>query len=144
MTKHEFMSPSWIEACYALLEELVSNAGAEIEEADFSICEVFTDAPAHLANLGDGRAAWTFRIKGRSVIVGREEVFDADYKVVADYHAVLPLVRIVHNNDPAIIAEMEAAAMKAARAGQVSVQGDKAKRPDALAPFHDRLAELTL
>lgn len=88
----EFASPPWLE----LLERLLLAAAALNSSSVSGVtCEVYRNVPRHLA--AEGRLAWTRRMRNGSVEIAFEECPDdeADIKLVADYEALLPLVRFV-------------------------------------------------
>jgi hypothetical protein len=133
-TKLEFAGPEWIDAARAVLEELVADNGEE--GTVFSVCEVFTGAPASVAR--DGAAAWHFRIDGNSVRVGAGEVADVDVLIRADYQAALPGARLVYT--PEVLARRAA---EPQQGGSAVVTGDMSRAPPYLIELHNRLAVLT-
>lgn len=135
----EFASPAWLD----LLERLLLAAAA-LNRASVSsaTCEVYRNVPRHLA--ADGRLAWTRRIRDGSATVTFEECPDdeADIKVVADYHALLPLVRLVitDENEPEFARLMQAEVA----AGRVEIVRER--RPEGAArdyTTHNIMAVLT-
>ena len=64
--KVDFASAAWVDAAREVLEDLVATHG----DADlkFSVCEVFSGVPTHVAP--SGTAAWYLYVDGESVTVG--------------------------------------------------------------------------
>ena len=52
--KLDFAGEAWVDKATEVLEALVNEHGDE--DASFSVCEVFTDAPKHVS--ASGTAAW--------------------------------------------------------------------------------------
>ena len=64
--KLDFAGKAQVDKATEVLEALVNEHGDE--DTSFSVCEVFTDAPANVS--ASGTAAWYFYIAGKSVQVG--------------------------------------------------------------------------
>lgn len=96
-----FAGPEWIAAAGMVLRELVAEHGAP--GVRFSLCEVFTDAPADVAS--SGTAAWHFAVDGHDVRSGPGELAGADVRICEDYARVLPVARLVYTAD--VMAAME-------------------------------------
>jgi hypothetical protein len=129
--KLEFASAAWIAEARRILEALVAAHGEPGRR--FSVCEVFTDAPAEVAP--SGVASWHFRIDGKTVEAGPGTIDGPDVLISADYAATLPNARLVYT--PEILAQRRAARSDGARSGG----GPKA--PRYLVELHNRLAVLT-
>jgi len=132
--KVDFATLAWINVARSALEEIVAEHGEP--GARFSLCEVFTNAPAYISS--SGTTAWHFYVDGKSVVVGSGEVDDADVKIRTDYQGVLPRARQVYT--PEILAER---ASEPPGAGFDSVEGDMDLVPEYLVELHNRLALLT-
>ena len=131
--KVDFAGEAWVDVVRGVLAELV----AEHADADtrFSACEIFTDAPAHVA--ASGTAAWHFYVDGKSVKIGIGEVDDADVTIRADYEAALPGARTVYT--PEYVAKMAANPPPK----PPEVEGDTSVFPPWLVELHNRLAPIT-
>lgn len=129
-----FASEAWVDEARRILEELVAAHGEP--GAAFSVCEVFSDAPAEAD--ASGTAAWHFYIDGETVRVGRGEVDDTDVIIRADYTATLPTARLVYT--PEILAQR---AKEREQGPNPNVQGDMAKAPPWLVELHNQLAVIT-
>lgn len=132
--KVEFATQAWIDVARSALEELVAEQGQP--GVRFSLCEVFTDAPASIAPTGT--VAWHFYVDGKTVAVSAGEVDDATVKIRTDYQGVLPQARQFYT--PEILAQR---ATEPPGAGFDSVQGDMSLVPDYLVALHNRLAVVT-
>ena len=112
--KVELASPEWLDLAERYLRKSIPALGDAVADVAFSMCEVFTDAPAHLAD-EEGRAAWWFAIDGAAVSVGRGARDDVDIRGEVDYAATLPNARLVY--DEAMLEERAAARKAAASDG---------------------------
>lgn len=142
--KVEFGSPAWIDLARQFLEETIPPLGEALDGIEFTICEVFTNAPRHIAG-DDGRVAWHVVIDGPTVKVGDGKIENADYFSKSDYQSVLPIARTVYSDNPGsyevIQAERAAAIERGERAATAEI-------PLALAgpirELHDHLARNTV
>lgn len=132
--KVEFGSNGWIEAARRALESLVATYGEP--GVSFSLCEVFTDAPTHLA--ATGVLVWHFYIDGKTVKVASGEIDDATVKLRTDYQGVLPQARLFYT--PEIL---EQRAQQEPGANFDSVEGDLSLTPLYITELHNQLAVLT-
>ena len=89
--KLDFAGKAWVDKATEVLEALVNEHG-EVESS-FSVCEVFTDAPANVS--ANGTAAWYFYIIGKSVRVGLGEEPGTDVRIQADYE-----LSLIHISEP--------------------------------------------
>ncbi|MEM7017974.1 MAG: hypothetical protein AAF512_11640 [Pseudomonadota bacterium] len=133
-TKVDFASAAWVDEARKELENLVSNHGEDGK--NFSVCEIFTDAPKHVAE--SGTAAWYFYITGKTVKVGAGEINDADVTIRADYTETLPTARLVYT--PEILAERAA---QPPDENSSNVEGDMSQAPPYLVELHNQLAVMT-
>ena len=133
--KVDFASEAWVTIIRGVLQELV----AEHADGDtrFSACEVFTDAPAHVAE--SGTAAWHFYVDGKNVAVGLGVVDDADVTIRADYQTALPGARTVYT--PEYLAK-QAKAPPPDKPPEV--EGDMSAFPPWLVELHNRMALVTI
>lgn len=136
----EFGSRAWVDKLGEIVNELVASA-PEASQRDFSICERYTDPPAHLAP-PTGLLGWHMRIEDGRVHVFHEPSEDVDVLVTADYATVLPLARTTYGG-PDGRAEAQKSLVPAVRDGRLSVVGNLEAGPDFLSALHDRLAEIT-
>ena len=132
--KVAFASPEWVDVARTVLEELVAEHGETGKS--YSVCEVFTEAPAGLAGADATTAAWHFRVVDKTVTVGEGEI-DADTNVRVDYKSVLPLARLV------LTPEMLARAERNPPQVEGKSTGDRSNMPSYLAELHNRLAVVT-
>ena len=129
-----FAGGAWIDGAREILEDLVSIHGEDAQA--FSVCEVFTNAPATVA--ASGVAAWHFYINGKAVRVGAGAVDDVDVKIEADYEESLPNARLIYTADSAASQPTE---LPPSSVG--TVRGDFSKAPSYLLALHNRLAAIT-
>ena len=135
--KLDFAGSAWVDKATKVLEALVNEHGQE--ETSFSVCEVFTDAPADVS--ASGTAAWYFYIEGKSVRVGLGEEVGTDVRIQADYESSLPNVRLVYT--PEVLEEMRENAEERSANSSSSVEGDMSKAPPYLVELHNQMAPLT-
>ena len=135
--KLDFAGSAWVDKATKVLEALVNEHGQE--ETSFSVCEVFTDAPADVSV--SGIAAWYFYIEGKSVRVGLGEEVGTDVRIQADYESSLPNVRLVYT--PEVLEEMRENAKERSANSSSSVEGDMSKAPPYLVELHNQMAPLT-
>ena len=142
---YEFASAAWFETLRRNIVRLVGAAGPEMDGVRWTVCEVFTDVPRHLAQGPDGKAAWHCRIRGREIDFGLGEIpgSECDFKVTADYTAILPFAKVVLAGDPAVLEKVNADLLKAAMEGKVVLEGNRETRPEALATLHDDMVRVT-
>ena len=134
--KVDFAGPAWVDAAREVLEDLIATHGTP--DLKFSVCEVFTGAPAHVAP--SGTAAWYFYVDGDSVEVGSGERDDVDLRMGGEYEAALPGARTVYT--PEYLAEREKQAPDP-DAPQPNIQGDPSILPPWIVELHNRLAPIT-
>ncbi len=132
--KVEFAGATWINEARRVLEALVAAHG----EAGkcFSVCEVFSNAPASVAE--HGVAAWHFRIDGKTVEVAAGEATGVDVTIRADYQTALPGARLVYT--PEVLA---ARASAPPSDKPPSIEGDMSLAPPYLIELHNQLAVIT-
>ena len=144
--RYEFASPAWCAALHGLIAERVATEVKTKPDLTMSICEVFTNAPPHLAD-GDGKVAWSCVVDGPNVDFRASERDDVRTKVVGDYAAILPLGRYETRGEPDRAKALAAMAAKVREAGAMRTITDGAPaRPgaQALTSMHDAIARLTL
>lgn len=141
--KYSFGSPEWLAALHGIIVERATTLGQQNPRLWMSTCEVFTNAPADIAD-ATGKIAWSCVVEGTKVDFQRTER-DLRYKVVADYNAILPMARYAAHGDPerrAVLTDMIA---KLLASGQMQRPfGNRADDPDAFPKLHDVIAGLTV
>ncbi|MEZ6023600.1 MAG: hypothetical protein R3C16_09390 [Hyphomonadaceae bacterium] len=133
--KVEFASAAWL----AAVEQKFRAFAAANPDARFSICEVFTDAPKHLA--ADGVIAWHCRAADGKLEFALGEADDVDMKNIADYQAILPFARM--RVDAETRPTYEKMAAEVAASGKLKRVGDPAKIPPGVHGLHNDLADIT-
>jgi ectoine hydroxylase-related dioxygenase (phytanoyl-CoA dioxygenase family) len=138
--RFEFLSREWIEAATGYLRTLVEQRKVDLKEVDFTLAEVFEQAPPHLG--WDGNlAAWNVRIHDGQVTVAPGLTDKADCNVSGIYQLALPAVQAIGGS--AMGRAIREAQFTAGRPVYL-MQG---QIPDILAPvfqeLHDFLARRT-
>lgn len=126
MARYEFMSPRWIRMARERITEALS--GRDLGRGAFTLCEEFTDPPAHLRPEGAETIGFCVRIDDGRVEVLDRPRRDADCRIVSDYGDALAIAR-----DPDAGAADPAEAERRMRAGRLTVEGDPSAMPPALA-----------
>lgn len=142
MTKHEFAGAGWVAEMRRIVGDLLRPH--DLTGIEYAFCEEFTDPPDHLRRDGAPTIGWHLRIAGGRVEVGDTPIDDVDFKIVADYQAVLPLARAVFAGHP------DPAGLKrllddTVAAGKIRQEGDRSRAPGFFASLdlHDPIARLT-
>ncbi len=141
--KYEFAGPEWCAALHGLIAERAAWEVKTKPNLTMSICEVFTNAPTHLADEG-GKVAWSCVVDGDTIDFQRRERDDVRFKVVGDYAAILPLGQYSVRGDPSRAAELAAMAAKVRETGGMQTTGERAANPQAISSIHDAIAALTI
>jgi hypothetical protein len=127
---------------HGMVSERVARLRFEIPDISWSICEVFTDPPVTLSP--DGRPlAWHCVVSSGEVLFGDSEIDDVQFKVVADYDAILALGRYDTEGKPERAAELSQMGQALVRDGRMRLIGDRSKRDPRIGDFHDRIARVT-
>jgi hypothetical protein len=140
--KYEFASREWCAALHGIIAE---RAAVEIKtkpNLTMSVCEVFSNAPAHLADK-DGKLAWSAVVQGDKIDVRPAERDDVKVKVHADYQTCVPLGQFSTDGDPARAAKLQSMVAAAVAAGKLTFVGERAATPDSMTSIHDAIARLT-
>lgn len=139
--KHEFASPQWVKCAERFILDLAKKAGDSANNADFTMCEAYYNAPTHLSD-GNRKIGWYFRIKGRKISVETGDVDDVDFKVIGDYEVVKQISRLFHGN-PEDMKKLDEITKRAVKNGKLKAEGSRRKGPKYLFPLHNLLAEIT-
>jgi len=107
-----------------------------------SICEVFTNAPAHLAD-ETGKITWSCVIDAGVVDFRPADRDDVRFKVTVDYPAVLPLGQFDTKGDPERQTELSRMSAELIERGLMKIVGTRDSDPRAMPSVHDAIAKLT-
>ncbi|MBS0408725.1 MAG: hypothetical protein JSR86_02335 [Proteobacteria bacterium] len=140
--KYEFAGPGWMAFMHGLIVERTNTLRKAYPDIGWSICEVFTNPPRALSP-GGGALAWHCIVRDGQVTFGAGETDRAEFKVTADYQAVLPLARFDTEGDPARAATLSRMSRDLAARNLLTVIGDRAARHPAIGDFHDVIARVT-
>jgi hypothetical protein len=142
--KVEFASDAWLQAAEAILRRAVAAAGPAIAGQKLTVCETFTDPPAHLC-AGANEVVWSFTIDDGQSRVLKGAAVGADYSVRADYGATLPGARTILGTTPEAIEARSKARRESVASGRANGSLDHVSAPMRLVliELHNRLAEIT-
>ena len=138
----EFLSKEWIAAAANQLGKIVEQRSAGLGGLDFTLTEVFDQAPPHLGWDRD-IAAWTVRIHDGTVTVAPGIGPAADCKISGTYQLALPAVQAVGAR--ATARARHEAEFSAGRP-VISIEGDFPSGPVGaiFQELHDQLARRTV
>ncbi|HMG42053.1 MAG TPA: hypothetical protein VK611_12025 [Acidimicrobiales bacterium] len=139
----EFAGDEWFDLFRRRLHEVIPAMGSALEGVTFSICEIATDPPEHLADPGTNRVAWWFRIDGPTVEVGRGARDDVANRSEGDYSAVLTAARTVYADDPRTLDKQRRRRSSAVRRGRATPLVVPPELEETLLELHDFLARRT-
>jgi hypothetical protein len=147
--RFECASKEWVDQIRVYLERELSELGPDAVGAEFRICEVYTNAPAHLTQGDEDFVAWWIEINGSDVEVGFGiPEWAATEKIEIDYDVVLPIVRTVYSENPEAAAAARARAEDRRKAQGTTEPSAFERLPKkvqaAIAGIHDHLARRTL
>jgi hypothetical protein len=141
--KYEFASPTWLAAIHGIISERAATLSQTVPSLHMSICEVFTEAPAHLAD-NAGQISWSCVVNGREVDFSVTARDDVDFKVVVDYAAVLPLGRYDSRGEPERREKLSGMSADLIERGVMRIIGQRGSDPNVMPSVHDAIAQLTL
>lgn len=142
--RYEFGSTEWLAALHGIIAERTAVLSKTNPRLWMSTCEVFYNAPAHLAG-ADGKIAWSCVVADGNVDFQRVERDDVRYKVLADYQAVLPMAQYDTLDDAQRQAVLQDMVKQLLDSGNMSRPlGTRSADPDAFPKLHDTIAKLTI
>jgi hypothetical protein len=123
--KLEFMSPAWIEVARELITGVLAEK--DLKGVHYTLCEEFTNPPAHLRRSGAETIGFFIRVANKQVEVGDHPIEDADCRIVSEYQDALPVARDpdAPAADPRVLEERLAA-------GRTKVIGNPMDAPPVL------------
>jgi hypothetical protein len=140
--KYEMGSSPWLAELRRICEELFAAAPADsLAETEYSVCEVYTDVPTRIGPTG--RVSWYWRVKSGRLDVGTTELEHADVKIVVDYSTVVPIGRLIFENDAAAQSVADNLVAEAMRSGKMTLDHTQAEMPAPFMGLHDALAQIT-
>lgn len=141
--KYEFGSPGWVAFLHGRISERFEAMGPDRETVDWSICEIFSDPPAHLSPDG-APLAWHCAMQHGTLQFGTGTNADVAVTVRADYDALVPVGRYDTRGEEARAAELRAMVADLMDRGAMSVEGSLADRDPRFADIHDVIARVTV
>ena len=136
----DFATPAWLAMAREVFQQCVDAAGAGARERDYSICEVYEQAPEAIAP--GGRAVWTLRLRDGRLDFSLTETDDVVLKIVSEFYAIHPIAAFVVGEDAERRREQNRRIGRAMKGGLVRVTGDP-NLPAFLLPAHDAIARRT-
>ena len=136
--KFEFMSPEWV----AMARDQITHAlaGRYLGPTPFTLCEEFTNPPAHLRRGGADMIGFCVVMRGGSVDVRDGPTSDADCTITSDYAEALAIAR-----DPEAASADPSAMAERIADGRLTIKGDPSAAPAVLreVDIHKLLAKFT-
>jgi hypothetical protein len=139
---YEFGSVGWLAFTHGAIAQMIEAHHEIIDGTSWSMCEVFTDPPAHLSPNG-APIAWHYYVRGGRLEFGLGDRPDVDYHVSVDYDAVLPVARLDTQGDPARATELGELVQSILARGLMTVTGDAGRRDPRVRDSHDVIARVT-
>jgi len=144
MEKVEFGSPAWIE----LMADLFQRAAtaSPTRPPDVTLCEIYRNAPPHLAPAGQRDIAWTLTLRDGVVTMTPQACPDgeADRKSEGEYDEIIHIARLIVT--PANGADYAARVAELGRSGKYrKIKELPANRGgmEAFADLHNLMARAT-
>lgn len=139
--KYEFMSCGWLNKLEEILRGLVELYKAELYDVVFSLNEVYTNPPEHIAaEYGGKSAAFYFRIADGELEFGKGELSDVSIKIVAPYDKIKPFAHTLKAGDPTYDERFMQIIINGAADGTAKIESDGSFPPEVLDPLHDLIA----
>ena len=137
----EFGSPAWIDALERAMRRRAEAATPAQLATPYSMSEVYTDAPPHLAP--GGTIGFHLRIGPGGFEFHRRPADDVDYRIVGTYETIQELSRYVVGGDPARAKELSDLARAAIKAGKLTMDGTQAPTSAIFEGVHDEMGRIT-
>ena len=137
----EFGSPAWIDALERAMRRRAEAATPGQLATPYSMSEVYTDAPPHLAP--GGTIGFHLRIGPGGFEFHRRPADDVDYRIVGTYETIQELSRYVVGGDPARAKELSDLARAAIKAGTLTMDGTQAPTSAIFEGVHDEVGRIT-
>ncbi|MBX3482011.1 hypothetical protein [Phenylobacterium sp.] len=142
--QYEFGSTEWLAALHGIIAERTAALSPGNPKLWMSTCEVFYNAPAHLAG-PDGKISWSCVIADGKADFQRKERDDVRYKVLCDYNAVLPMAQYDTLDDADRQVVLQQMVKELLDSGNMSRPlGARSADPDHFPKLHDAIAKLTI
>ena len=125
MGKLEFMSPAWIEMASG--EITSAFQGKDLSGASFTLCEEFTNPPAHLRRGDAETIGFCISLHDGQIEVGDHPREDADCTIVSEYAEALAVAR-----NPEMAAADPKAVQERLASGRLRILGNPGGMPAVL------------
>jgi len=124
-----------------ILRGLVEQNKAQLYDVVFSLNEVYTNPPEHIAAEYEGKsAAFYFRIADGELEFGKGELSDVSLKIVAPYDKIKPFARTLKAEDSTYDEKFMQIFTNGAANGTARIESDGSFLPEVLSPLHDLIA----
>lgn len=125
--KFEFMSPGWIAAARERILSALVGKDLILGGMKYTLCEKFTNPPAHLRRPGSDSIGFCVRLSDGHVEVEDQLADDANCTIISDYTDALAVARDpdAAAADPSVMAERVAT-------GRLKIIGDPSAAPAVL------------
>jgi hypothetical protein len=143
--KLEFLSPAWLDAVRALVEQFLADQ--DLAGMDFAISEELTDPPSDRTLTSAGTIGWYLSIRAGTIDVGDRPLDSADIRVVADYRTHHDLSCRTWAGSSEAMAISQALREQARADWRLQPEGDLSAAPqlirDLVLALHDPIAAIT-
>jgi len=146
----EFFGPAWVAEARAFLTTRVAEKAASLKGVSFSLAEVATNPPSHLAPAGH-TLGWAIYLEDGQLRVETGDRQDTEQRVEFDYEDGVEIGRIVYSKmKPEDLETMkrlnQQSAERATRAGKQPSSAPKVPPPlvTTLLKLHDHMAKRTM
>ncbi|MEQ9590819.1 MAG: hypothetical protein RJS97_22960 [Parvibaculaceae bacterium] len=138
---YEFGSAEWLAIMHATIAERARALIAAGEPANFSMCELFRDAPEHLSPNGQP-IVWSCIVSDGHVDFQLCERTDVQIHVDASYPACADLARYDTKDDPDRASFLRISMDKLREKGELKLTLSE-EYPNTMGSMHDAVARLT-
>lgn len=145
--KFELASADWFVFAQQRLDTLHARYSQLVGDEKFSMCEVYRNVPAHIAE-GKDEIAWSFAFHNGRVGVEFRERTDVDVWISWKYAAIMPIAKAIYSDDAKAMADVARLRQTAEQNGDRLSRGDLSRVPPGIArlltELHNDLAVHTL
>lgn len=141
--KYDFCTKPWFAALHGIMAQRAVLLHRERPTHRASICEIFCAVPSALSG-GTGEIVWSCVLENGRAHFRLAERDDVEFKVRAEYAAIVPIVRFDTKREPERIATLVSMVAKAQKAGRITnLIGNGYQDLPHVDSAHDLIARIT-